>query len=92
VPFQQSATAFGSIVPYSFENKPMGDELKWLLKEGSGRIFESCYIYIFLMKIRPPRTQSNLIYVWEKVSSSQFMLRLCHLIKYCKNPSHVHTC
>ena len=22
----------------------MGDELKWLLKEGGGRIFESCYI------------------------------------------------
>ena len=23
---------------------PMGDELKWLLKEGGGRIFESCDI------------------------------------------------
>ena len=23
---------------------PMGDELKWLLREGGGRIFESCYI------------------------------------------------
>ena len=28
----------------ALENTPMGDELKWLLKEGGGRIFESCYI------------------------------------------------
>ena len=26
------------------QNTPMGDELKWLLKEGGGRIFESCDI------------------------------------------------
>ena len=37
-----------------FENTPMGDELKWLLKEGGGRIYESCDI---LSKIRPPHTQ-----------------------------------
>ena len=25
---------------------PMGDELKWLLKEGGGRIFKSCDIFL----------------------------------------------
>ena len=29
---------------------PMGDELKWLLKDGGGDIFEN---------IRPPHTQSS---------------------------------
>ena len=28
-------------LPESLENTPMGDELKWLLKEGGGHIFES---------------------------------------------------
>ena len=28
----------------SVENTPMGDELKWLLKEGVGEFFESCDI------------------------------------------------
>ena len=28
----------------SLESTPMGDELKWLLKEGGGCIFESCDI------------------------------------------------
>ena len=31
-------------IPYSLENTPMGDELKWLLNEGVGCIFESCDI------------------------------------------------
>ena len=34
------------------ENTPMGNELKWLLKEGSGHIFKSCNISP--SKIRPP--------------------------------------
>ena len=33
---------------------PMGDELKWLLKEGGGRIFVSCDIFL---KIRSPHMQ-----------------------------------
>ena len=28
--------------PETLENMPMGDELKWLLKEGGGHIFKSC--------------------------------------------------
>ena len=28
-------------VPLALENKPMGDELKWLLKKGGGYIFDN---------------------------------------------------
>ena len=29
------------VVPQALESMPMGDELKWLLKEGGGRIFKN---------------------------------------------------
>ena len=43
----------------------MGDELKWLLKEGGGHVFESCDISL---EIRPPHTQLVKFYLWVHAS------------------------
>jgi len=39
---------------YSLENTPMGDELKWLLKEGGERIFDN-----LSLKNRPTPLESG---------------------------------